>query len=186
MLAPGIEQHRSRNLHLVAPARRVDAEGLELGEVAAAADAEIESSAAALVEQRGLLGKLQRMVERRQRHRRADAQALGAAEQEGRQRQCRRIDAERDEVMFGDPDVMIAQPLGQARLLEDEVEDFGVAAAELHAAVEEEAAARHPASPVHTDNSCLPLVATSALGRCESILDQNLTAAPTPTMAPRA
>jgi len=81
---------------------------------------------------------------------------------------------------------MIAQPLGQARLLEDEVEDFGVAAAELHAAVEEEAVAGHQASPAPTDRSRPPLIATSATGKCEIIPDQNLTDAPAPTMAPRA
>ena len=111
----------------LAKARRAlldrDAEGVELADGEAAARAPVHPSAGEHVEQRDLLGQAQRMVERRERDGRADAQRLRLRRRHGRHHVHRRADREAGEMVLGQPDGVVAGAVHDPEPLEGPVVD---------------------------------------------------------------
>lgn len=139
LAGPGVDEDPGGVFDLVVPARDVDVEDFEIAAIAAAPEAEIEPPAAGLVEDRCLLGELDGMIERRQRHGCPHAQTLRASQQETREGQCIRIHAEIDEMMLGHPDIAIAEPLREFRLGKDQIKDCSMVGADLRPGIQEQA-----------------------------------------------
>ena len=106
-----------------------NAEGGELAALEAAARAPVDPAARQHVQQRHLLGEAQRVVERRQRHRRADAQPFGARRGHGAHHVHRRADREAGKMMLGEPDGVVAGLVHDGEALErrfvDRIERHG-------------------------------------------------------------
>ena len=96
-----------------------DAEGLELLDAVAQADTEDQPAAGDRVDDGGVLGDAQRVMQGKQQHPRADVDAAGAGGNGGGRREQRGAVAVIEEVMLGEPDVIVAHRLGGSGLIED-------------------------------------------------------------------
>ena len=103
LLGPGLQDDLDGFAEALGALLGWHAEGIELRMGKAAAGTPVDPAARQHVEQRHLFGEPQRMIERGQRHRRADAQALGACRRHDAQHVHRGADAESGEMMLGQP-----------------------------------------------------------------------------------
>ena len=111
-------QDFQRFIHDSAALAAVDAEALELFDAVAEPDAEVEPPVAEDVDGGGVFGDADRVVQRQQQHPGADAHARGEPRGGRGDRQHRRRIAVLDEMVLGNPDVVVAEPLGQLHLAE--------------------------------------------------------------------
>ena len=120
-----------RLIHQARAMAAVDAEALELLDAVAEADAEVEASIAEDIDGGGVLGDADRVVQGQQQDPGADPDARGEARDRGGDGQHGGGVAVVDEVVLGDPDVVVAKRFGELDLVEQFVVELGPGLAPL-------------------------------------------------------
>ena len=130
LAAPGLEHDRLGLLEARLRLGVVEAVALVVVDVVggAAAQPDDQPALADVVDQRELLGHADRMMQRHLRHREADLRALRCHRQRCREADRIDIGADAVEMMFGEPDHVEAQLVGQPRLAQCLVDHLVVAA----------------------------------------------------------
>ena len=116
---------------IAGPVASVDAEALELLDLVAKADAEIEPAVGEDVDGGGVLGDADGVVQREEQDPGADPDSCGQASNCGGDGQDGGRVAVVDEVVLGDPDVVVAELLGVDDFVEDFVVELGPGLAPL-------------------------------------------------------